>query len=173
MWRIRLSASKKASATGLARERFSRIAKPYYVEGEALTCERHSRSMILSQASGCERPVAEARTFHKPLSCRQQGKGVWSSITFHPPRLWPARLWKRFTKCLANALPWVRARGAHCKTVCTRAMSKPMSVPLARVLPPRRPSRELAADRLCPATGAPRWTPRPSVRLCPPYRFTS
>ena len=51
-----------------------------------------------------------------------------------PPRLWPARLWKRFAMCLANVLPWVRARGAHCKTVCTRAMSKPMSVPLARVL---------------------------------------
>ena len=44
----------------------------------------------------------------------------------------PARFWKRFAKCLANAPPWVRARGAHCKTVCTRSVSNPFALPLAR-----------------------------------------
>ena len=51
-----------------------------------------------------------------------------------PPRLWPARFWKRFAKCFANAPPWVRARGAHCKTVCTRSVSNPSARPLARGL---------------------------------------
>ncbi len=46
----------------------------------------------------------------------------------------PARLWKRFAECFANAPPWVRARGAHCKTVCTRSACKPFAVPLARSL---------------------------------------
>ena len=51
MLRIRLSASKDAPTTGQVRERFPRIAKPFSAEGEALTCERHTRSMILSPAT--------------------------------------------------------------------------------------------------------------------------
>ena len=56
----------------------------------------------------------------------------------------PARLWKRVALCFAIALPWVRARGAHCKTVCTRSTCKTFAVPLARGL--RGPS---PMDSLC------------------------
>ena len=90
-----------------------RIARPFTTIGEALTCERHTRSTTLSQATGCERLGAEALTFHSPSLC-------------------PARLWKRFAECFANSPPWVRARGAHCKTVCTRSVSYPSALPLAR-----------------------------------------
>ena len=130
--RIRQSASKDGAVTGPGRERFTRIATPFSAEGEAISREGHARSTLLSQATGCDRLVAEALAFHKPLPCRWQGKGEWLSLTFHPPRLWPARLWKRLAVCLTNALPWVRARGAHCKTVCTRSVSNLLTLPLAR-----------------------------------------
>ena len=74
MLRIRLSASKDAPATGQGQERFARIVTPFSAAGEAITRERHARSTILLQATGCERPVVEAITFHKPLRCRRQGK---------------------------------------------------------------------------------------------------
>ena len=76
----------------------------------------------------------EKFTIHKPLPCCRQGKGEWLSLTFRSPRLWPARFWKRLAECFANALPLVRARGAHCKTVCTRSVSNPLTMPLARGL---------------------------------------
>ena len=37
-------------------------------------------------------------------------KGEWLSPTFRPPRLWPARLWKRFAECFAIAPPWAGER---------------------------------------------------------------
>ncbi len=49
--------------------------------------------------------------------------------TFHPPRLWPCRFWKRFAECLANALPWVRARGTHCKTAPRLADGEARALP--------------------------------------------
>ena len=64
--RIRQSASKNVPATGKGWERFARIARPFTAEGEAITNERLARSTALSQATGCERHIAEALTFRSP-----------------------------------------------------------------------------------------------------------
>ena len=45
--------------------------------------------------------------------------------------LWPARLWKRFAECFANAPPLVRARGAHCKTAPRSADGEANAFPFA------------------------------------------
>ena len=56
-------------------------------------------------------------------------RGLVEARTFRSPRLWPARLWKRLAECFANALPWVRARGAHCKTAPCEADGEAMALP--------------------------------------------
>ncbi len=81
-------------------------------------------SAHLSQATGCERLLrkrppftshwvrkafAEALTFHKPLPCRRQGKGLWLSLTFHLPRL----CLRVFGSALPSALPLLRLGCAH------------------------------------------------------------
>lgn len=66
MLRTRQSASKDVPATGKGWERFARIARPFTAEGEAITNERLARSTALSQATGCERHIAEAHTFRSP-----------------------------------------------------------------------------------------------------------
>ena len=60
MLRIGQSASKDVPATGQGQERFARIVTPFSAAGEAITREKHARSTTLSQATGCERLVAEA-----------------------------------------------------------------------------------------------------------------
>ena len=66
MLRTWQSASKNVPATGKGWERFARIARPFTAEGEAITNERLARSTALSQATGCERHIAEALTFRSP-----------------------------------------------------------------------------------------------------------
>ena len=63
---------------------------------------------------GRERQSAKRPAFHKPLRCR-------------PPCA------QRQANGNANGVPWVRAQGAHCKTVCTRANGKVLAWQMVRV----------------------------------------
>ena len=47
-----------------------------------------------------------------------------------------ARTGRSTSRWHANGIPWVRAQGAHCGTVCTRTICKAWACPLAS--PPRR-----------------------------------
>ena len=113
---------------------------------------------------GCERLVAEAHTFHTPLPCRRHGKGQWLSLTFPLPRLWPARLWKRLAEHFAIAPPWVRARGAYCKTAPRGAAGEAIALPFAAGSVRKRLGQRQSASKNAPATGADRERPR-ALRL--------
>ena len=68
--------------------------------------------------------------FLSPVCHRgRRGERLVEAQSFHLPSLWPARFWKRLAECFANALPWVRARGAHCKTALREADGEAIALP--------------------------------------------
>ena len=70
------------------------------------------------------------KMFLSPVCYRgRRGERLVEAQSFHLPSLWPARFWKRLAECFANALPWVRARGAHCKTALREADGEAMALP--------------------------------------------
>ena len=74
--------------------------------------------------------LAEGLPFHKPV-------GVKGSVEKHPFHK-PMRQRAVYAKRSANGDPMLHLGcahgGAHCKTVCTRAVSYPLAMPLARGL---------------------------------------
>ena len=70
------------------------------------------------------------KMFLSPVCYRgRRGERLVEAQSFHLPSLWPARFWKRLAECFANALPWVRARGAHCTTALREADGEAMALP--------------------------------------------
>ena len=72
---------------------------------------------------GCERPVAEAHTFHKPLPHRRQGKGQWLSLTF-PHRACGRRV---FGSAWTSTLPLLRLGCAHGARTARLLRARPMA----------------------------------------------
>ena len=76
----------------------------------------------------------EKHPFHKPMRQRWHGERVIEKPPFHKPMRQRAVCAKRS----ANGDPMLHLGcahgGAHCKTVCTRAVSYPLAMPLARGL---------------------------------------
>ena len=80
---------------------------------------------ILGGEMGRERQSAKRPAFHKPLRCR-------------PPCA------QRQANGYANGIPWVRARGAHCKTVCTQSNCRPFDMPIGLSRPSKAPRHWIA-----------------------------